>query len=343
MAATSPLPHLSAKMMKRKASSTDLEYQSPPQCGFSNEEGYAKREFERLPGQEQERVMRDIYGIEEDVDENPLFVKEILHALDYELALYMNKSDALVKLKMQGSVLDDDELRLKFLRAEEYNAKFAARRIVKHFEKKLELFGLEKIGKRIDIGDLDHDDLETLRCGGFQPLGSRDRGGRVCIFERLKNVRFKSSCNLFRVIWFVSMAVIEDCDEATNGLVLVSFQNGPFSPDLFDRVVYKQMINIMKRLLPLKLAGYHFCFDDIRFRMVWGLATIYIGKDARLRARDHEGTLLECRYGLMSYGLPVDELPITVDGDDDNTSFLEWIECRGSKENDPDSAASEIF
>jgi hypothetical protein len=318
-------------MMKRKASKTELEYQSPPQCGFNKEEGFTKRELHHLHGCDEERTIRDIYGIEEVVDENPCFLKEMLHRLECELDVFSGKMDALMKAKnCNPSPLDNNDFMLRFLRAEKYNAKLAARRIAKHFEKKLELFGEEKLGKKISISDLDHDDLETLHSGGFQPLTKMDAGGRVIIFERFQNLRYKNAVNLFRIVWYVSMAAIEE-QQSHRGLVVVSFQNGPFSPDLFDRVVYKQTINLI-RLLPVKLVGYHFCFDDIRFRMVWGLATIYIGKEARLRARDHEGTPYECRYGLLSYGIPVDELPISVEGVDDNSTLLKWIEDRKKKE-----------
>ena len=94
----------------------------------------------------------------------------------------------------------------------------------------------------------------------------------------------------------------------------------------------------LEKLLPVKLAGYHFCFDDIRFRMVWGLASVFIGKKGRLRSRDHEGAHAECRYGLMSYGIPVDAMPVNIDGVEDSSWFLKWIEERRSVEKDLSAA-----
>jgi hypothetical protein len=114
-------------------------------------------------------------------------------------------------------------------------------------------------------------------------------------------------------------------------LVGISYQNGPFVPGIFDRSNLKNAIDLEK-FLPVKIAGFHFCFDDIRFRMVWGLITVFLGKDGRLRSRDHEGTNIECRYGLMSYGIPVDAMPISIDGVEDNSSLLKWIEERRSIE-----------
>jgi hypothetical protein len=134
------------------------------------------------------------------------------------------------------------------------------------------------------------------------------------------------------------MVMSEDLDES-QGMVVISYQVGPFSAENFDRSVFKNTMDIGK-VLPIKLAGYHFCFDDIRFRMVWGLASVFIGKEARLRARDHEGTHLECRYSLLSYGIPVDSMPITIDGVEDHSNILLWIEERRNKEQNPDAPSS---
>lgn len=127
----------------------------------------------------------------------------------------------------------------------------------------------------------------------------------------------------------------------TRGVVIVSYQIGPFTAEIFDRTVLKSAMDMWK-LLPMRVAGYHFCFDDVRFRMVWGLATVFIGKEVRLRSRDHEGTNVECRYGLMSYGIPVDDLPVTVDGAEDNSIFVKWVEERGLKEGDEERQSSSL-
>ncbi|KAG7344064.1 hypothetical protein IV203_022072 [Nitzschia inconspicua] len=317
-------------MMKRKASATELEYQSPPQCGF-NESGSVRRgsafnNFEMHPSQTP-AAHSNLYGDElEDVEETPMLVKELLENLHFELGSCLEKTNILSILKgCSPCPLENDDLMLRFLRVERYNLQSALKRIVKHYEMKLELFGHEKLGTRITLDDLDHEDLKTLRSGGFQSLPSRDRDGRVVVYERFQTLTYKSPRNLFRIVWFVSMSVVEDAGHKGH-IVLISFQTGPFSPDLFDRVVYKKTIHILSKLLPLKLAGFHFCFDDVRFRMVWGLATIYLGKEAKQRAVNHEGTALECRYGLMSYGINVDDLPVTVDGADDHTKLRRWVE-----------------
>jgi hypothetical protein len=315
-------------MMKRKASATELEYQSPPQCEFKENESPGNHlDFDAFEEQRQQKLLShdDLYGVEVRVEETPLIVKELLDNLHAELQTFPEKAEIISRLKScTPSPLENDHLMMRFVRAEQYDVRLATKRVIKHYEKKLELFGSEKLGLNITLDDLEHDDMKTLRSGGFQALPSRDLAGRAVLFERFQSLRYDNPKNLFRTIWFVSMALVEESDPECH-LVVVSFQTGPFSPDLFDRAIYKQTINILAKLLPIKLAGFHFCFDDVRFRMVWGLATIYIGKEAKRRAIEHEGAPFECRYGLMSYGINVDDLPITVDGVDDQRNLRKWI------------------
>jgi hypothetical protein len=331
-------------MMKRKASATELEYQSPPHCAFHHNSGDEE-------GQEQEPLGYDLDAISElqfptktaeektigrqqdtFAPEDPEWMRTQLDDLHRELESFPIKTDILDKIKgCTLSPLENEDLMLQFLRAEQYDTKHAARRILRHFEKKLDLFGPEKLGKSITMDDLDHDDLDCLTAGGFQPMGV-DAQGRTVVFERFQNWRYNQACNLLRTIWYVAMSLVEDSDCARRGLVVVSFQTGPFSPDLFHRVNYKQSITILNKLIPAKLMAYHFCFDDIRFRMVWGLATIYIGKEAKQRAHDHEGTTSECMRELLGFGIDTNALPMSLEGKENNSPFLRWIEERKTRE-----------
>jgi hypothetical protein len=109
------------------------------------------------------------------------------------------------------------------------------------------------------------------------------------------------------------------------GIVVISYQNGPFVAHKFDRSVFKRVLSLMK-VHQVKLAGYHLCVDDVRFRILWGLVNVYLDKEVRLPARDHEGSHTECRTGLMSFGIPVDSLPINAEGLEENTYLEEWIQ-----------------
>jgi hypothetical protein len=133
-------------------------------------------------------------------------------------------------------------------------------------------------------------------------------------------------------MWYINMCSVEDDPEAQkNGVVTVIYNLGSFSSDVFNRSLLKDSTNLSK-VLPVKVVGLHFCFDDIRFRMMWGVNMMFLGKAMRLRSRDHEGTHAECRYGLMSYGIPVNHLPMSIDGEESRDTLTTFIEERRGKE-----------
>ena len=74
------------------------------------------------------------------------------------------------------------DCRIKFLRAERYNISLAAKRILYHFQIKLELFGQEVLGREILLSDFNTDDNQSLKMGYLQVLPQSDFSGRRVVF-----------------------------------------------------------------------------------------------------------------------------------------------------------------
>ena len=181
--------------------------QSPPQCSFNDEDGYARREFGKLAPKDQEKVMKDVYGIQEETDpessdeeiNDPGYIEAALQQMDDELHMYVGKKRGIDLAKNEYPTLyEDREFRLKFLHTDNYNPKSAARRMMRHLEKKLDLFGSEKLNKRITLEDLNEDDMECLMSGGVQPIAGTDRGGRKVFYSRQRNWKYKETANMVR-------------------------------------------------------------------------------------------------------------------------------------------------
>jgi hypothetical protein len=87
-----------------------------------------------------------------------------------------------------------------FLRAWGFeNPQLAAECMVQHFEMKMDLFGKDKLGRKIRLSDLeesdDPKDLEVVQCGVCQVLLGTDRGGRMVILTKpslMNNQSWKS-------------------------------------------------------------------------------------------------------------------------------------------------------
>ena len=72
---------------------------------------------------------------------------------------------------------------LRFLRAEGFQPEAAARRMIRHFDKKQQLFGNRLLTQDIQLSDLDEEDLQEFRNGHLQRLSQRDRIGRAVLVQ----------------------------------------------------------------------------------------------------------------------------------------------------------------
>lgn len=116
-------------------------------------------------------------------------------AIAYEQALAQcrgrrrERNDSLFRPNLMGDKVDDgDDLEegryidveqrdfpLSFLRAERYDTKKAATRMIDYFEEKRGLFGVENLTTKIQIKDLDADSKYCFESGQIQLLPGRDR------------------------------------------------------------------------------------------------------------------------------------------------------------------------
>jgi hypothetical protein len=100
-------------------------------------------------------------------------------------------------------------LRLQFLRAEDYDPRSAAERMVRYFDTKCEIFGKDKLVKDIELSDLSVEDMAALKSGFLMLLDDKDRSGRVVMYSgatdnvSLKSRVRKNHCNCVIFLPFV--------------------------------------------------------------------------------------------------------------------------------------------
>ena len=168
------------------------------------------REMWGLSVQEREDVLYDIHGVAEVMEETPEFCQEQVRLLELELGLLAIlpsrrqrpcTEDASTKTgettKTRTTIgaayikaLQQNEAYVKacyfmFLRANRWNPKKAADRMILFFQTKLVLFGPSALTEKITIErHLTKEDRQALESGKFQLLPVRDTAGRaivVCI------------------------------------------------------------------------------------------------------------------------------------------------------------------
>jgi hypothetical protein len=140
------------------------------------------QEVQNLSLQKRNRVYEEVHGVAEPLEEDLEFVEQRLSEFDLQLSTLRNKPAYEFALQQSPEYVNDRNFRLMFLRSTEFDAHKAAQKLVNHFEFKLELFGQEKLARKITLDDLNEKDLIYLRSGAIQILPSTDRSGRPIFF-----------------------------------------------------------------------------------------------------------------------------------------------------------------
>jgi hypothetical protein len=187
---------------------------------FCPSEERTKRELQQLDKVQREQVWADMTGHQESVDyrinaENPEFVTERVQAMNEELEAHHHKhttsptgttssSRDAYDLAVAQDVSYVERQKLKFLRADDFDASAAAARMMAHFTVKQDFFGTEALGRDVSLADdFSDDDLESLRAGGVQLLQQQDHATRGVIFSRTMNYVYKERKNLVSYIQYI--------------------------------------------------------------------------------------------------------------------------------------------
>jgi hypothetical protein len=132
--------------------------------------------------EEREKVVHDLHGVADVVDENPDFLRQQMQEMDSWLHRLKQKRGKHTNAFLTAEARDRyfvERLRLSFLRAEHFDSQKAAARLIRYFAFKRYLFGDAKLCKQIVYKDLDADDIRALKVGYMQTLPGRDRAGRA--------------------------------------------------------------------------------------------------------------------------------------------------------------------
>ena len=256
-------------------------------------------------------------------------------------------------VSMNPSYVRNPEFRLMFLRATEGDAKKAAKRLTRHFKTKLRLFGEDKLVRDIVLDDLGEDDMVALKSGGFQVLKKRDAAGRSVLFGRYTSMKYKTIDNMLRALWYIWMSILEDPVNQMKGVVAVGYEVGKVPLDKFDdiledhleddgealgfeidhfnggfdRTLAREIVSVPLSV-PARPVGYHLCTDSHQWVGILNMVMVTLCKFIRLRMRIHHGTDQECKYALMTHGMPTDCVPVDESGCVSLTNHLEWIAHR---------------
>lgn len=147
------------------------------------------KEVSQLSFVDRSSIYEEIHGVQSlAIQETPELHQTSLQQFQYEIEIYPGNKSAYDDAMIAGSdYVCSHEMRLKFLRADLFDAKKAVARFLLHLENLFRFFGPVALQRPLQYSDLGRKEVELLRKGFIQTLPSRDRAGRlveVAIFRR---------------------------------------------------------------------------------------------------------------------------------------------------------------
>lgn len=285
----------------------------------------------QLSFKERSNISEEIHGVRSlAVDEN-LFVREKgLTRLHYELDIlpHGHKIAYEKARSVPATYVNNPNFRLRFLRAELFNAKKAAKRMTTYLDLLLKNFGNEVLQRPLRITDFKaKGEKACLRSGIVQLLPYRDRSGRR-VMVILSDI-MSHSHNMREKIFLYLLTVAAECEETQQkGVLFVMWPGNETNMRMTsreERLCFEKSFSAF----PLRLVGFHFCWPDTRFfHFARSFFVLVMGSKNRARVIFHTGERQELSSKLLCYGIPVQLLPTTESGVIKTKNHIQWFKTR---------------
>jgi len=300
--------------------------QITPSYGYNE----LKTEISELSAEERMKALRDVYGASEDIVETPEYLRSKLEELDERLNDISDKEACEMASFVCPQYADSPKFRLPFLRAELFDVDKAAKRLVKYWDRKVQLFGTDRAFRAVSVIDFDNDCALALERGGVRILPVRDEAGRqIIMIDRSNwNANLFSTETLMKNVWYWAQLCMEDERTQKAGAIVFIVPSGDFFTATHGQQILGRSINSdMTEALPIRISCIHrFCLNPVVKCLVEHTLIIF---EARLRARlrQYDGNAADNEAELQQYGISLDMVPTELGG----TlvfDFQSWIKAR---------------
>ena len=300
-----------------------------PTAKLSIESSLAK-ELNQLSLQEREKACYDLHGVADAVKETPASITSCLADLEEELSKTQDKKAYELAMNQDEDYICGREFRLQFLRAETFDSKKAATRLVGFLEEKLKLFGLKPLARELLLSDLNQDARSVLELGFCSLVPVRDSAGRaiICVIPYFRGTSALE--NRMRATMYIICTIAGDEEIQKKGVATLFINKDPFSVPVIGQGALS-IARLSWNIAPVRYVRTHFCFDEgAKKAMIMMIHTVLTTAQtrARVRLRFHSGSLLETYYMLMTFGIPTKVLPVTLDGEAEWEHHHEWVRMR---------------
>jgi len=253
--------------------------------------------------------------------ETPELISCKLQELDVELQrIPKEKKKEWLMAMQQHPELCDEKFRLMFLRCEVFDCTLAAKRVVKYWAKRVQLFGVSKAFKPLILGEDGPFDCDerALMYGMFQATGKTDASGRRILFcdpSRLPvDHNAYDNKSVTRATWYMAHAALEDETTQKKGTVIIIYQKN-VKLDQFNPKLAKMFAESFQGCIPVRLSAIHFCHLPKIFDVIFPLIKAIISSDLRKKIHlNSGGNKMLLQLFESKFGIPKESLPVEVGG-----------------------------
>ena len=269
---------------------------------------------------ERNQALNELHGVSSTPNEDEEHIDEALGSLEHEINEIPSDNKVAYDLakSLSYEYVYNRDFRVMFLRADRFDAKLAATRLVNFFQQKQYLFGPRKLVQDITLNDLNGDDIECLKSGVLQWLPYKDRSGRpvsitfpsIQKFRTIENAVSIVSALFFQFVlaprtqphcpflvcapdflqlragYYICMSRIQsDIEMQKTGLVGIHYA---VDCSKRDRQNMWKIANL-RNSLPLKVMAAHVCYENSPQKTFLAFGISMVASYHRVRLRVHRG------------------------------------------------------
>lgn len=270
--------------------------------------------MKHLSFDELQREQEELHGVAVGISEEHEAVEGLLMALENHLNRLKQGTKFETAQLMDSVYVSRKEFRLMFLRGNRYDPKAAAEQLIRHFDTKSQLFGLNKLTKDITLADLDADDIHSLNTGSFQVSKWTDRSNRTILLELPGLRSYKSLINELRARFYLLMNMATYMEDLTKGLCFISYCVDQYK-DPYNGSGFVEHTK-MGLSIPCNIGGMHLCISDHTEAIITKAAIAIMPARLRAKTKVHFGSHTECQYQLSTFGISRVALPFSFENND---------------------------
>mmetsp|Transcript_5297 Transcript_5297/g.7729 ORF Transcript_5297/g.7729 Transcript_5297/m.7729 type:complete len:432 (+) Transcript_5297:151-1446(+) len=200
----------------------------------------------------------------------------------------------------------------RFLYAEGYDVKLAARRVVNYWKHRNKVFG-EDYTFPLTLSGAMKSHIQSLYDGFLNLLPLKDNFGRAIIFSdpiKLAPARFD---NQVRVWWYLVHVAMNDDVALRNGFIIISNARST-TLNNFDAKTTAAICTSGDRFFPIRWRQTHCCHTNPVFPLVAAMVKSVLSKEQRETFVLHNGTCEQVLESFREEGIPKECLPTDLGG-----------------------------